>query len=112
MILDSLSIARAEFARRTGWEIKPEGACKDDVCIPLPEKFGDPFDVRALAAHLQMPLVRDDAAGLWALGPASGGRALIKAHAPALELPDWRGNNFSLDSLRGNKVLLVAWASW
>ena len=38
--------------------------------------------------------------------------ALITAHAPALELPDWRGDIFSLDSLRGTKVLLVAWASW
>ncbi len=112
MILENLTLSRAEFAHRTGWEIKPAGACRGDVCIPLPEKMDDPFAVRALAAHLRMPLVREDAVGLWALGPASGGHALISAHAPALELPDWRGNIFSLDSLRGKKVLLVAWASW
>ena len=29
-----------------------------------------------------------------------------------LELPDVDGNLFRLSSLRGRKVLLVAWASW
>jgi len=29
-----------------------------------------------------------------------------------LELPDADGNLFKLSSLRGQKVLLAAWASW
>ena len=54
------------------------------------------------------------AAALWALGPASGptGRALTTAIAPELELPDVDGNPFKLSSLLGQKVLLVAWATW
>ncbi len=28
MILDTLEIDPGEFARRTGWQIKPQGACK------------------------------------------------------------------------------------
>ena len=32
--------------------------------------------------------------------------------APELELPDADGNTFKLSSLRGQKVVLVAWASW
>lgn len=59
-----------------------------------------------------MPLVHDEAAGLWALGPEAGGKALSSAVAPELELPDWRGESFRLSSLRGKKVLLVAWAPW
>ena len=35
MILDRLDIDADEFAAGTGWEIKPEGACKGDVCVPL-----------------------------------------------------------------------------
>ena len=40
------------------------------------------------------------------------GRALATAEAAELELPDLDGNVFKLSSLRGKKVLLVAWASW
>ena len=44
--------------------------------------------------------------------PESGGRALTTAEAPDLVLPDRHGRPFALSSLRGRKVLLVAWASW
>jgi hypothetical protein len=59
-----------------------------------------------------MPLVHDDDTGVWCLGPEALGRALTTAQAPDLILPDYRGNPFALSSLRGQKVLLVAWASW
>jgi hypothetical protein len=117
MILDDLAIDDAAFARRTGWEIKPEGACKGEVCVPLPAEAraaDGRLDVRVLADRLGMPLVTDDAHGLVALGPETNvtGHALTTACAPELELPDIDGNPFRLSSLRGQKVLLVAWASW
>ena len=61
-----------------------------------------------------MPIVADSERGLWALGPETAvtGRALTTAVAPELELPDADGKQFRLSSLRGQKVLLVAWASW
>jgi hypothetical protein len=47
------------------------------------------------------------------VGPASlTGRALATAQAPELTLPDLDGNVFSLSSLRGQKVIVVSWASW
>ena len=64
------------------------------------------------AERLGMPLVHDEPTGLWCLGPEAGGRALTDAHAPDLVLPDIDGREFHLRSLRGSKVLLVAWASW
>ena len=116
MILTSLTVDPTEFERATGWAIKPEGACKGPVCVPLPAtaKADDDaqLDVQVLAERLGMPLVHDDAVGLWAMGPEAGGRALTTAEAPELNLPDWRGSEFRLSSLRGQKVLLVAWASW
>jgi hypothetical protein len=114
MILDSLQIDPAVFERRTGWAIKPEGACKGERCVPLPAAAAPDgrVDVRALAERLGMPLVRDEPSGLWALGPEAGGRALTDARAPDFALPDLRGEEFRLGSLRGAKVLLVAWASW
>ncbi len=114
MILDSLLIDPIAFERETGWAIKPEGACKGDHCVPLPSEtmVGAQLDVRALAARLGMPIVADESGELWSLGPEAGGRALTSAVAPDLTLPDWRGEQFQLASLRGQKVLLVAWASW
>lgn len=112
MILTTATVDAAEFERTTGWALKPEGACKDDRCVPLPADSEARTDVRVLAERLGMPLVHDDAGGLWALGPEGSGRALSSAQAGELVLPDWRGDEFRLTSLRGQKVLLVAWASW
>lgn len=112
MILTSLEVDPGELEARTGWAIKPEGACKGDLCVPLPAPSGGSIDARVLAERLGMPLLHDEAAGLWALGPEAMGRALTTARASDFELPDLQGNLFRLSSLRGKKVLLVAWASW
>ena len=112
MILETLEIDPAELERRTGWQIKPEGACKADRCVPLPALNGQHIDARVFADRLGMPLVHDESSGLWCLGPAAGGRALSDVQAPDLTLPDVHGQEFHLRSLRGRKVLLVAWASW
>lgn len=112
MISTTPRVEREEFERLSGWAIKPEGACKDDRCVPLAESMPETIDLAAFAQRLSMPLVQDEEAGLWALGPEAGGKALTGAQAPDLELPDWRGETFRLNSLRGQKALLVAWASW
>lgn len=113
MILDSLQVDKHTFQQATGWEIKPEGACKDARCVPLGLPPSDAsFDVRLLAERLNMPLVHDEPSGLWSLGPEAGGRALLSINAPDLRLPDLDGNEFRLRSLLGQKLLLVAWASW
>jgi hypothetical protein len=114
MILNSLQVDFAEFERQTGWAIEPRGACREDVCLPLAAEAtaGGRLDVTAVAEALNMPLVADPANHLWALGPPAGGRALTSARAPDLILPDADGQQFDLASLRGTKVLLLAWASW
>lgn len=113
MLLRSLSIPRNEFEAGTGWQLKPEGACQGEVCIPLPRPAGDPVDVARVAKDIGMPLVAAPEVGLWALGPASiGSRALASAQAADLRLPDVNGNEFHLSSLRGQKVLLYAWAPY
>jgi hypothetical protein len=110
VIFDRLDIQANEFSQTTGWEIKPEGACKGDVCVPLP---GVGFDLSVAAAKLGMALVAEPSLSAWALGPESlGNRALTTADASDFVLPDLDGRPVPITSLRGQKVLVVAWAPY
>ena len=109
MILERLEVTPEALRARTGWDLRPEGLCKADRCVPVE---GDALNAGVLSERLGMALVHDEAHGLWALGPESGGRALSSAEMPDITLPDRHGNPFSLSMLHGKKVLLVAWASW
>ncbi len=110
MIVETLDLTADQFGSGTGWEIKPEGACKADVCVPL---GSGPFDARETAERLGMAVVHDSSAGLFSIGPETlGERALVSAQAPELELRDLDGNVFRLSSLRGQKVVIVSWAPY
>jgi hypothetical protein len=114
MLLTALDPTADEFESATGWSSKPHGMCKGEVCVPVPGAVDQNgrLDLPVVADRLGMALVADDAAGVWALGPESGGRALTTAVVPDIELPDVDGNPFNLSAMHGRKVLLVAWASW
>ena len=112
MIFTSSSVPVSEFQRITGWLAEPEGLCRADRCVPFRVSDAATVELAAAAEALAMPLVHDAGHGLWALGAEAGGRALHSAVAPDLVLPDFHGGSFRLSSLRGSKVLLVAWASW
>jgi len=114
VIAETDRVPVARLAAETGWEVKPQGACKDVRCVPLPAGVlgGEGVDLPGFAAALGLPLLRDDEAGLWSLGPESGGRALADVRAPDLVLPTLDGEPFELARLRGKKVLIAAWASW
>jgi hypothetical protein len=114
MLLTTLDMTAESFDAATGWAAKPEGMCKGDACVPAPGAVGPDgtLDVAAVADRLGMALVADESAGVWALGPESGGKALTTAVVPEIELPDLDGNPFKLSAMHGRKVLLVAWASW
>jgi hypothetical protein len=101
-----------DFERETGWLLKPEGACRGGVCVPLPPP-GRTVDLRVVAPALGMGIVHDEGHALWALGRSTvSGRALESAEAPDFVLPDLDGRPFRFSSLRGQKAVLVAWASW
>lgn len=112
MIFTTSRVPVEEFERVAGWQVKPEGLCRGERCVPFRSTDPEVVELAAVAEALAMPLVHDARHGLWALGAEAGGRALLSAVAPELELPDFRGGSFRLSSLRGAKVLLVAWASW
>ena len=117
MLTTSLDVEATAYEAASGWHIRPEGACRGDVCVPLPDDVrsqdGARLHLDKLAERIGAPLVHDPERGVYAIGPSTvSGRALATATAPELELPDLDGNLFRLSSLHGQKVLLVAWASW
>ncbi len=111
MIVTDIDVNKEAFEAGTGWEIKPEGACKGDVCVALDQSGA--FDVQFTADRLRMAVVHDADEGLWAIGPESlGDRALVTADAPELVLPDLEGDEFRLATLVGQKVVVVSWAPY
>jgi len=113
MLLTSLKIDKQAFKAGTGWDIKPEGACKGSVCIPLKESGSGMLDITQLAKTLGMPLIEEPKHGIWSLGPESiQSKALTTAEAPELVLPDLDGKEFRLSSLKGKKIIVYAWAPY
>jgi hypothetical protein len=112
VIFRTARVSAAELERVTGWELKPEGLCRGERCVPFAGGSTDAIDLADVARALGMPLVEERRAGLWALGPEAGGKALASAALPDIELPDLDGRPFRFASLRGRKALIVAWASW
>ena len=118
MILRSRTVSATDFERETGWQLKAEGACKGDQCIPLPDfSFSDEpsksVDAVAIAKAMGLPVLEDTDHGLISIGPEYiGARALSTVDVPEVILPDLAGRSFALSSLRGQKVLVYAWAPY
>jgi hypothetical protein len=115
MLLERVTMSADELHAATGWEIKPQGACKGPECVPLGDldtSTSNPIDVRAFAAAMGMPFAADEKHQLWALGPRAGGHVLHSTELPEIVLDDFAGKPFDVASLRGRKVLLISWASW
>jgi hypothetical protein len=116
MILESLNnVSPAAFAEHTGWHAKPQGMCRGEVCVPSPGalRADGTLDIGVVTDRLSMPLVHDPVHGVWAVGSAAvSGTALATAVAADPELQLHGGGTFRLSSLRGRKVVLVAWSSY
>jgi|SRR3954451_2748762 len=101
----------------TGWQLKPEGLCRDDVCVPVRDPdltLDGAIDVERFAAALARPVVVDAANGVVALGERSADRRgpIEAGVAPDFTLPELEGGTFTFSSLGRRKKLLLAWASW
>ena len=114
---DSTAYRVGKFVRRNRWGVMAASVALAAVLASAGAYWkSDAIALRndrvALRRGAFTPRYADDATGVWALGPESGGRALTTATVPPIELPDIDGNPFDLGAMHGRKVLLVAWASW
>ena len=110
---DGLWLTAEDAEHATGWTLKPEGMCLDDVCVPMPTREGH-VDAAAFWTRLGRPVVHDAAGETWVLGAGAEQRnaALAGLMAPDFTLPDLAGVPHTLSALRGRKVFLCTWASW
>ena len=110
---NGLWLSAEDAERATGWSLKPEGMCRDDLCVPARVHDGR-VDLAAFWRRLGQPVVSNVAGDVWVLGAGAEQRnaALAGLVAPDFTLPDLAGVPHTLSALRGNKVFLCTWASW
>ena len=118
----ALWVSLGDLAGATGWQMKPEGACQGDMCVPLPPDKQDEWIADAhdrvwlnyseFADMIGQKHVRDG--DVWSLGtiPEARRAGLESAVAPDFEVVDRNGDVLRLSDLRGNKVVMFTWASW
>lgn len=114
---DTVTVAEPDLDQALGWALKPEGLCRQDVCVPVRDRAAigpsGRLDLAAVAAALDRPFTLDTERGVAAVGePRQSRRQTLGGRAAPFVLPDLDGNPHSLEEWRGRKKLLVAFASW
>lgn len=115
---DLVLVDRSVLPKVLGWELKPQGLCRADECVPVRDKelllHGDSVDLCAAAAAVGVNSMLAEDTDLVALSVPSQtrGDALKGRRAPDFVLPDLDGEDHSLKQFAGRKRLLVAFASW
>ena len=114
---DSVQVPAENVTAALGWEIKQQGLCKGEVCIPVRDEnlFGrESVDLAVLARLIGRPLAldSDERAGCFASSPQERAAQLNSLEAPDFTLPDLDGRMHSLSDYRGRKVFLLSWGSY
>jgi hypothetical protein len=117
---DAVWLDATQIRDATGWDWKPQGLCRDDTCMPVPQDAGrsmvdgDRLDIAAFWRYAGWPVVHDAQRQRWVLGEGAASRAhaLSSLQAPDFELPDLNGRTHRLSDLRGQRVFMATWASW
>ncbi len=117
---DELWISAADLEQATGWTLKPEGLCRDEVCAAVApvdrERLvdGEVVCASGLWKILGRAVLHDESRSVWMLGESASDRSrnLESLEAPDFTLPDVTGKLHSLSDFRGKKVFLATWASW
>jgi len=109
-----LWVRAADLPRINEFELKPQGACRADMCIPVPKalKNGEWFNLTGFSRKLGQTYIADS--GVWSFGemPVMRGSFYSSRIAPDFAVPDRTGKIVHLSDFRGKKVLVFTWASW
>ena len=112
------AISFDDLARATGWQLKPQGLCIDEICVPVRETnrltVGTSIDLVEFARVTQQNIVFDRQRQVAALGERADSRSdsMSSLLAPDFKLPDIHGRQVSFRDFNRRKRLLLAWSSW
>jgi hypothetical protein len=103
-----------DLPRVNEFEVKPQGACRADVCIPLSKtlKNGEWFNLTGFARKIGETYVADQNVYSFGEIPVLRGGFYNSRIAPDFAVPDRKGRVVHLSDFRGKKTLVVTWASW
>lgn len=109
-----LWVRASDLPRINEFELKPQGACRADMCIPVAKtlKNGQWFNLTGFSHKLGQAYVADQ--GVWSFGeiPVMRGSFYNSRIAPDFAVADRSGKVVHLSDYRGKKVLVFTWASW
>jgi hypothetical protein len=121
---NDLWVLPQDLPRINDFELKPEGACLAELCVPVRQDRDSEmfvtrarqgwFNVTELARRLEQAFVVDHEYSVWSFGniPVTRNAFLDSAMAPDFALPNREGKLVRLSDFKGKKVLIVTWASW
>ena len=117
---NDLWVKRDDVEMAIGWNLKPEGLCQGEVCVPMPRSNADEYvndgnvNISAWWKLMNRPVLHDNDGETWMLGASAQDRAaaLSSLDAPDFSLPDLDGKMHSLSDFRGKRVFLTTWSSW
>lgn len=117
-----LWVSPEDLTRINGFVLKPQGACFEQLCIPVKEgstllksEAGEQwFNVAAFADLLEQPYAVDEETATWSFGemPLKREAMMIDAQAPDFELVDRQGKVVRMADFKGKKALVMTWSSW
>lgn len=110
----NLWVASKDLPRINEFEVKPQGACRADICIPLSKtlKNGEWFSLTGFASKIGETVVADQNVYSFGEIPVLRGGFYNSRIAPDFAVPDRKGKIVHLSDFRGKKTLVLTWASW
>ena len=113
-----VSVSNLVLEQATGWSLKSEGLCRDQVCVPVRNVQAlikdDQVDLAEFARLVQQNIVIDPQRKVVVFGEQAQirGTEMATLEAPNFTLPDIHGRQVSFSDYNRRKRLLLAWSSW
>ena len=79
-VKDALWVKRRDLPGINEFEVKPQGACRADVCIPIPKELlrGEYFNLTGFAKRIAQPVVAEIGSRVWSFGEIQTLRSSVR----------------------------------
>ncbi len=111
VVSDGMLLEVDDLLAATGWELKPQGLCRGEVCVPT--SLSAPVSLIDVATALHRPVALEQLTDAWVavLGEPGGTALHVGDVAPSVVLPDVDGRDVQVTGT-GRKTAVVVWSTW